>query len=72
MLDLENTRWKLVKFCCAERVVRMHLVPNADLREHELGEACWCKPEEDDESEVPFWVHNSADNRERFEALPLQ
>lgn len=40
------------------------VIPEDDLKEHELSPDCWCKPEvtEDD-----LCVHNSADGREDFE-----
>ena len=43
-----------------------HVMPTGDLREHEPTPDCWCEPEEDDK-EPGVWLHNSADERERFE-----
>ena len=40
-----------------------HVVPLGDLKEHELSEACWCEPDEDD----GVWVHHAADKRELYE-----
>lgn len=40
-----------------------HVTPINDLREHELLEACWCQPFDDD----GIIVHNSLDKREIFE-----
>lgn len=40
-------------------------MPVDDLREHECNSACWCKPEQDEETLV--WIHNSMDRREEYE-----
>lgn len=39
------------------------VVPIDDLREHEEGSCCWCRPLDDD----GVIVHNSMDRREEFE-----
>jgi hypothetical protein len=44
------------------RVVRTHVIPNNDLREHSL-ENCWCSPEDDD----GVIIHHSLDRREHYE-----
>jgi hypothetical protein len=43
----------------------MHVVPCGDLKRHQLDRTCWCKPCQDEE--LGFWVHNSADGREKYE-----
>lgn len=43
---------------------RWHVYPTGDLKEHELSEDCWCRPEVTEEGVV---VHNSLDRRELFE-----
>lgn len=40
-----------------------HVVPHDDLREHDLTEACWCHPDEDDGT----ITHNSLDGREAYQ-----
>lgn len=47
----------------APRYGNVDVIPLDDLREHQLGGDCWCKPFDDD----GIWSHNSADGRERFE-----
>ena len=42
-----------------------HVIPLDDLRDHDCGPKCWCKPEQDDEDLT--WVHHSMDGREAFE-----
>lgn len=42
-----------------------HIMPIADLREHDLSPSCWCKPAQDDECKA--WIHNSMDEREKYE-----
>ena len=46
-----------------ERYDWTHVVPDDDLREHELTKDCWCHPYDDD----LIWVHNSMDRREDYE-----
>ena len=41
-----------------------HVVPEDDLRMHDLDDACWCRPSVD---EHDTRVHNSLDGREMFE-----
>jgi hypothetical protein len=43
-----------------------HVIPLADLREHEVSVDCWCCPTEDDE-ELGYWVHHALDQREKYE-----
>lgn len=43
-----------------------HVVPNFDLREHQLDPSCWCEPVADTEVDE-LWVHNAADHREDYE-----
>lgn len=43
-----------------------HVLPINDLRDHKAAQACYCRPHQDsDASKV--WIHNSLDQRERFE-----
>lgn len=42
----------------------IHCYPVGDLREHEISEKCWCRPEWVD----GVIVHNSMDGREAFES----
>jgi hypothetical protein len=49
---------------CGER--HSHIVPVNDLREHELHNECWCRPDEDDD-DLGIWVHHALDNREDYE-----
>lgn len=42
---------------------RQHVIPLADLREHEPSPDCWCRPTVDD----GVVQHNSMDGRERYE-----
>lgn len=50
-----------------------HGRPEADLREHELSETCWCKPSTEDVfDDNGFYcgrmvVHNAMDGREEYE-----
>lgn len=43
-----------------------HIMPIADLREHDLSPSCWCKPTQD-EDEPSVWIHHSMDRREEYE-----
>lgn len=52
--------------CDMEDLIKWHVVPRGDIREHETTPSCWCEPVEDDE-EAGLWLHNSADDREAFE-----
>jgi len=45
-----------------------HIYPNNDTFEHYTdGDACWCKPKKQIEDHGVLIVHNSFDERERFE-----
>ncbi len=48
-----------------------HVLPIADLREHEASPTCWCHPVEDTETE-DLYLHNSLDGREAYERGELQ
>lgn len=50
-------------------VHEVNIMPIADLKEHEFGAECWCRPMV--EYDVVF-IHNSLDGRERFEDLAIQ
>ena len=43
--------------------VERHVLPQADIREHDEARTCWCQPFDDD----GVWVHNSLDRREEYE-----
>jgi hypothetical protein len=43
---------------------KVHVYPVNDLRSHTM-EDCWCNPTHDEEDEII--IHNSADEREKFE-----
>lgn len=45
----------------------IHIVPENDLREHEIDKRCWCKPTVDDTGDSMVVVHNSLDGRELTE-----
>lgn len=40
-----------------------HIYPINDLREHEITEDCWCKPEYDD----GYVIHKAMDDRESYQ-----
>jgi len=46
-----------------------HVVPTSDLREHEtgIGASCWCSPRIEHSETAELHVHNSLDEREKFE-----
>ena len=46
--------------------MRIHVIPEDDLRGHETTPECWCKPTQDDD-EPNVWVHHSMDRREEYE-----
>ena len=48
----------------------LHVYPKEDLREHdtENGLSCWCCPQKDE----GVIIHNSLDNREKYETGELK
>lgn len=48
----------------------LHIIPEADFREHESSISCWCKPKLTDGLDNCY-THNSADGREHLEDLIL-
>jgi hypothetical protein len=44
-----------------------HVIPIGDTREHVASHNCWCKPDLEDGDEGEVWVHNSHDEREKYE-----
>lgn len=48
------------------RPMHTHVVPNCDMRRHQLDPSCWCQPVEDEE-QANLWAHNSLDGREKYE-----
>jgi hypothetical protein len=62
-----DTGWAVVGPITYEgRVMHMHVVPNCDLRHHQLDPTCWCNPVQDEDDPL-LWGHNSLDQRERYE-----
>lgn len=47
--------------------VQTHVYPVDDLRDHEMTELCWCKPEVLVDEVEDIVVHNSMDGREAYE-----
>lgn len=43
-----------------------HVVPVGDTRGHTISTPCWCVPCRDTEQPT-LWIHNAADQREKFE-----
>lgn len=43
----------------------VHVVPENDLKPHDLSMRCWCRPVRDMVEDVV--VHNAMDQRERYE-----
>lgn len=48
-----------------------HVVPECDLRTHELTARCWCQPERDVE-EPSVIAHQALDQRELYETGALR
>ena len=47
----------------------LHVVPEGDLREHEVNRGCFCNPTQD--KECPnLLIHHSLDRREIYEESP--
>jgi len=44
-----------------------HVIPAADLRDHQPAMKCWCCPRED-EDQPRVWIHTALDGRETHEA----
>lgn len=42
----------------------LEVMPVNDLKDHDFGEKCWCKPFYEEEGTL---IHNSADGRENYE-----
>ena len=60
-----NAPWKLEGFVSEAGNLVQHVIPVNDMYEHELMPNCWCKPKI---YKLDFIaVHNSADEREKFE-----
>lgn len=47
----------------------VHVMPINDTHLHRLCRTCWCEPVQDAE-QPDVYIHNSADQRERFEPRP--
>lgn len=45
---------------------QVHVLPMDDLKEHQESENCWCNPRRDEE-ELKLIIHNSVDQREKYE-----
>jgi hypothetical protein len=48
----------------------IHILPIADLREHEESAGCWCCPKIEKETHRDLIIHNSLDRREVYEINP--
>ncbi|AKJ28835.1 hypothetical protein [Caldimonas brevitalea] len=62
--------WFVVNTDWARRrtpATQLHVLPLADLREHQPNARCWCHPVQD-EDEFNVVVHTSLDGREAFES----
>lgn len=57
--------WVLSGFVSEIGNLVQHIVPLDDLYEHELLSTCWCCPQIDNTDFII--IHNSADEREKFE-----
>jgi hypothetical protein len=57
--------WKLEGFVSEAGNLVQHIVPTDDLYEHILMPSCWCEPRIDPKDFLA--IHNSADEREKFE-----
>jgi hypothetical protein len=57
--------WRLSGFVSQAGNFVQHIAPVDDLYEHVLTPDCWCKPTVDDSDFTV--VHQSADQREKFE-----
>lgn len=44
----------------------IHVMPVADLREHNCTPLCWCRPLRDD-ADPEIVLHNAMDRREQYE-----
>lgn len=58
MTNALQTGWYLTRFDDES-----HVSPRGDIREHVLSDTCWCEPFYDE----GVCVHNSLDEREKFE-----
>lgn len=66
MDDLGQAQWLCITGLSESGNTVSHVIPQHDVREHEETAGCWCQPALDYEFMVA--THNSADERERFEA----
>ena len=49
-----------------------HVVPEQDLRAHDISPSCWCNPfhpldEDEEEEQEDIWIHQALDQREDYE-----
>lgn len=44
-----------------------HVIPENDLKEHDISSECWCRPVDDHEAYDYVWLHNAKDGREDYE-----
>lgn len=63
--------WEIHDFYCKDTDelldIMGHILPINDTKEHQLNEACSCKPVHDIDIAPQYWVHNSFDGREKYE-----
>lgn len=50
----------------------LHILPIADLREHEESRTCWCDPKLEREEDTVLVIHHALDGRELVEQHGLQ
>ncbi len=58
--------WIVIGFASEAGNFVQHIVPVDDMYEHELLPSCWCCPKIDSKDFLA--IHNSADEREKFES----
>jgi hypothetical protein len=68
---MSDPGWKGEPWLIERRGRDVHVVPLADLRDHEFSDQCWCGPWRHESFVV---VHDAADQRQKYERgeLPLQ
>ena len=52
----------------ADDTTHFHIIPYADIRDHNADPCCWCCPTEDPE-DPGIWSHNAMDKREERERV---
>ena len=44
-----------------------HVIPENDIKGHDVSEDCWCHPVDDHEAPDYVWHHNAKDGREAYQ-----